>query len=274
MLKKFIHISLVLVVLFVLTSTVYAHPPITVYFNGEKMEFDSEPIIVNDRTLVPVRFIVERLGATVDWDNDTRTVTIAYEDKIIKLQINNEVAYVDGKEYKLDSVPIIRNDRTLVPLRFLSENFGCLVEWDGVNYNVYITRAEVNVVKDKDEILKGDTFDVIINLEEVYDLYSYQLEGTFDSTKLEIIKITPTDYIDGMIFKNTFDNEKGRFILIKTLLGKVPGVTKKGELARITFRAKETGNTKLDFGNKGIMLVNSNIKIIPLSINNEEIIIK
>ncbi len=119
------------------------HRPVTVKLNDTVLEFDTEPIIVNDRTLVPMRTIFEELGAQVDWKSETKTV-IGYRkykdisDMFIKLSIGDEVAYRNGRSFPLDSPPIINNDRALVPVRFIAESFGIEVDWDDINRTVLL----------------------------------------------------------------------------------------------------------------------------------------
>ncbi|WP_432662579.1 stalk domain-containing protein [Wukongibacter baidiensis] len=118
--------------------------PITVELNGEVLEFDTEPIIVNNRTMVPMRAIFEQLGAKINWHNETKTVT-AYRrykgisDMFVKLTIGEEFAYRNGKSWPLDSPAIIRDSRTLVPVRFVAESFGGKVDWDPENRIVLLT---------------------------------------------------------------------------------------------------------------------------------------
>jgi len=101
------------------------------YVNGIETVLDVTPIIENNRTLVPLRFIAESMGGIVEWDGNTQVVTIIKNDKttVIKLQINNTISSVNGKQITLDVAPKILNSRTLVPIRFIAENFGCEVEW-------------------------------------------------------------------------------------------------------------------------------------------------
>ena len=121
--------------------------------DGLKMEIDpgrgTAPVIMKgwDRTIVPVRTIVELIGGTVDWLDKDRMVTIKLRDKTIKLWIDNPVAEINGKKIAIDPnnsniMPIIVNSRTFVPLRFVSENLGCTVSWDGTKRIVTIVYSE------------------------------------------------------------------------------------------------------------------------------------
>ncbi len=109
--------------------------------NGKKKNMDVAPFIDarSNRTLVPLRFVVEFLGGTVQWDAATRTVTIIANNKTIKITIGKDVAYVNGKAFKLDQPAIIKGNRTFVPLRFVVEALGFKVKWNGKNRTVSIT---------------------------------------------------------------------------------------------------------------------------------------
>ena len=96
---------------------------------GVIKENDVEPIIRNDRTMLPARFVAENLGATVEWDAEARVVTVKSEAVEIKLTIDSAVATVNGVEETLDSPAFIENDRTYTPVRFIAEKLGKTVDW-------------------------------------------------------------------------------------------------------------------------------------------------
>ena len=98
--------------------------------NGEILGFDTMPVIENDRTLVPLRFIFETLGAEVDWIADTNTALVNDEDTTIMFSIDNTTAVVNDVSKVMDVPARLINDKTLVPLRFLSEELGFDVEWN------------------------------------------------------------------------------------------------------------------------------------------------
>ena len=104
---------------------------ISVFINGTRIEFDQPPIMESDRVLVPLRAIFEALGAEVDWEEVTSTVTAKKNGIEIILQIGSNILFRNGEEIELDVPPKIVNDRTLVPIRAVSEGLGARVEWDG-----------------------------------------------------------------------------------------------------------------------------------------------
>ncbi len=116
----------------------YGHD-VSVLLCGEEVEFDQPPILRNDRTLVPFRKILEEMGATVLWDDETKTVVAERSGVRITLTIGEPAMYKNGEAVPLDSVAVIVNSRTLVPLRAVSEALGCTVGWDGEKRIVSIT---------------------------------------------------------------------------------------------------------------------------------------
>lgn len=108
--------------------------------NGETKENDVAPVIVNDRTMLPIRFIVEALGANVGWDEETRKVSVALGDITITVVIGESAAYVNGETVALDSPAFIENDRTYLPIRFIMENLGADVQWNEETRQVTITK--------------------------------------------------------------------------------------------------------------------------------------
>ena len=96
------------------------------------------PYIENDRTMVPLRFISEALGAEVEWVAETRTIHISLEETKISMQIDNKEYTINGETKEMDVAPVIREDRTFVPLRFVSEALNKSVYWNGVTSIVVI----------------------------------------------------------------------------------------------------------------------------------------
>ncbi|MEW6172283.1 MAG: stalk domain-containing protein [Bacillota bacterium] len=114
---------------------------ITVLVDGKKLSCDTPPVIEGGRTLVPLRAIFEALGAEVDWDGETRTVTGRKGSTAIKLVIGPKTAYVNGEPVTLDVPGKIMSGRTLVPLRFIGESLGAKVGWDGAKHTVMVSAA-------------------------------------------------------------------------------------------------------------------------------------
>ena len=113
--------------------------------NGVEQPIDGEgtaPITQDDRTLTPVSAFVEGIGGSADWDADTRTATLSYNGDEIRLTIDSNIAYLNGAERRLDVAPIIVNNRTMLPIRFIAESFGFTVVWAEDTQTVTIIDAD------------------------------------------------------------------------------------------------------------------------------------
>jgi hypothetical protein len=106
--------------------------------NGVKMPVDpgkgTAPIIANDRTMLPLRAIIESLDGKVEWNNSEKKIRLVVDGKVIELWLNNPYMKVNGENKEIDpgrgTIPQIMNDRTMVPIRAIMENIGGEVNWD------------------------------------------------------------------------------------------------------------------------------------------------
>lgn len=112
---------------------------VKIFVNGKELVTDVKPVIVRDRTLVPMRAIFEAMGANVEWDGETRTVTGTKRMFSVKLMINESTGIFQGAPQALDVPPMIINDRTMVPVRVCAEGLNANVEWDGEARTISIT---------------------------------------------------------------------------------------------------------------------------------------
>jgi uncharacterized protein YkwD len=102
--------------------------------NGKVIpDLSPSPLVQSGSTYVPLRGIFERLNATLEWDESTRTVTIKKQNTTVNLTIDSTKAYVNDKEVSLSQAPFIVGGSTYVPLRFISETFGAKVGWDNTS---------------------------------------------------------------------------------------------------------------------------------------------
>ncbi len=106
--------------------------------NGKYLDFDG--VIRGDRTLVPMREIVEGLGGTVEWNGENQTVHAVIDGAEISLKINSDIMAVNARETALDVPAQIINDKTMLPLRAVAEAVGAQVDWDGQIRCVYINK--------------------------------------------------------------------------------------------------------------------------------------
>ena len=163
-------IVVLLIILTMLSTMAFAATRIELYIDyeiatvdGKYIAIDEEnpnvtPIIRNNRTLLPVRFIAENLGMTVTWEESTKTVTLT-GDKTITLVIDSTTAYINGTPQALDSAPIIHENRTYLPIRFISEALDKQVDWD--EFNERVTIRPIPPVYDAIEVFNGLTFEPV-----------------------------------------------------------------------------------------------------------------
>ena len=143
--KKLVLTTLMALSLLLSNVAVLANDIISVYLNGEKMQFDQNPIIENGYTLVPMRTIFEALDADVNWDKNTRTVIAKKDKKTMMITVDETVVIINEKDYKLDVPARNIEGRVLVPLRFISEQLNVGVDWNQDTKTITLT---TNVYKD------------------------------------------------------------------------------------------------------------------------------
>ncbi len=168
------------------------NPQMTV--DGESVNIDDSgttPVIIDDRTLLPVRAVVEAVGGTVEWDGDTRTTMLTYKSDVIKLTIDSTTAYLNDAAQTLDVTPVIINDRTMLPIRFIAEGFKFTVDWNGDTQTVTITvpsdAAATEATAAPTTAAGGQTSDAPVvymttqitpeALVEIYDKLGFNAEG-------------------------------------------------------------------------------------------------
>lgn len=136
--KKIITFLLTVLFLLSFTPNLYARD-LKVYVKGELVEFDTQPVIIKGRTMVPLRSISEFLGVSIRWEGDKKRVVI-YTDRMIILHIGSKTAtyYSTATDIELDVEPFIKDGRTFVPLRFIAECFNKNVVYNSKNHTVHI----------------------------------------------------------------------------------------------------------------------------------------
>jgi len=181
-----------LIVIIVLAVTViyadsYADSNIKVTIDNDMIQFeDAQPTIIEGRTLIPVRKVSESLNATVGWNAETRTVSITKDDKSFALTIDSKIVEIENANDVVLDVPAqIINNRTYVPVRFVSESFGYVVGWDGSTQTVSIVTDSANVVVSGEKEVKSTGIDlsssgggmVIVDGPTYYDHYELYESG-------------------------------------------------------------------------------------------------
>jgi N-acetylmuramoyl-L-alanine amidase len=139
---------------------VHTHAGVSLYIDDTKLEYDVPPLLIGDRTLVPVRFLFEKLGAAVLWDESSRQVRISTDKFDLILNIDNTKATLSGKTVEMDVPAKIITDinntaRTFVPARFVSEKLGYEVLWSEKSARVTICTDNKNIPEAKITSIKN-----------------------------------------------------------------------------------------------------------------------
>ena len=125
----------------------YDKAPFQVFYNGELIEFDVTPIIENDRTLIPLRGLFEKMGASVEWNGENRTAIVKKNDLTLSIKIDHYGAEVNNTCKYMDVPARLVESRTMIPLRFLSEKLGYTVIWNEEERSI-----EIEASKDSNEL--------------------------------------------------------------------------------------------------------------------------
>lgn len=137
--KTSLKIILMVMVLLSLSGLVtFANSDVALVLDGKKVETDVPPIIVEGRTLVPYRALIESMGGTVYWEEKASMATAILGNKKVQLTVNNKTAFVNGVRQDLDVPPTIKDGGVLIPVRFVLENLDCKVNWDDKTRSVLI----------------------------------------------------------------------------------------------------------------------------------------
>lgn len=145
--KKLISIIMIAAVLITMiapTSIFADSDAIKVILDGKQIQFDVDPEIKEDRTMVPMRAIFEALGYEIEWNSENRSVRAVKDDVEINMHIDFYTFWKNGQPMRTDVAPYINNGRTLVPLRVLSEASGCSVDWKDAVRTVFIASPPKN----------------------------------------------------------------------------------------------------------------------------------
>ncbi|MBC9784104.1 N-acetylmuramoyl-L-alanine amidase [Heliobacterium chlorum] len=133
-----------MVSIFTLSTPLFvaAQPTLSVLVNGNPVNSDVQPVISNDRVLVPIRAVSESLGATVNWYNETKTVVVTKGSTVIQLTVDSkEIVGTFGRK-EIDVPAQLMNDRVFLPVRAVAELFGCTVNFDDATRQVQISMPD------------------------------------------------------------------------------------------------------------------------------------
>ena len=176
-------------------SAVYGgEKSISLQVNGREISAEVPPTVIDGRTMVPVRAIFEAVGANIDFDAETKTITARKGDTTVNMTVGANAVTVNNKEVQLDAPAVIVNGRTLAPARFVAETFGYTVQWDAENKIVKIngkessteTTTETTTVTTTETSTETTTkATATSSSKKYYDEYSDVLDyGTFSGANL------------------------------------------------------------------------------------------
>lgn len=222
----------------------------TAVVNGANVALNAPPQIINQSTMVPIRFISENMGMTVGWEATTKKITI---DERIILFINSKTASVDGKDVTLLTAPTIVNSNTLVPIRFISENLGADVAWDGATKTVTIKQSVIEdvptILPELEEEEAVETVAAIlyqghgslrITTEEGKVIYIDPYAGEGYDVPSDLILVTHSHSDHTATSKIKTKNADNQIITYKQAL--VSGVYKTFDLGFVKVEAVQAGN--------------------------------
>lgn len=191
--------------------------------NGTYVDVEKPYITSEGTTLVPIRVISEAFGADVEWDGDTKTITVDYNDNNIVLQIDSKTSTVNGSIETLEEAPqLTENGYTMIPLRFISENLGAIVGYDDTAQIITVSKHGFDstslfaFVKDSENTPDGKIYNVLIQGEERKIFLDANVRGDENFQNGDIIVFSADQSasvvnIYGIFAKNGILNNAGSF---------------------------------------------------------------
>jgi hypothetical protein len=180
--------------------------------DGSNKEIDpgqgTAPVIVDQRTFVPIRAIVEAMGGAMGWEAAEKKVTISCQGTSVELWIGNEEAMINGQKEILEVVPFVsETGRTMLPLRFVIENLGAQVAWDGASRRITITYGEGagDQVADFSGTWLLNNGSLLVLTQS-----GSQVSGTYDEGSWMVSGTVTGDVLDGQFYSDT---EGYRFVV-------------------------------------------------------------
>ncbi|MCQ6561574.1 copper amine oxidase N-terminal domain-containing protein [Paenibacillus mendelii] len=210
----------------IFVPAVLAASQVQVVVDGQMVAFPDEPPYVDhksNRTMVPARFVSEKLGAKLNWNGKLNQVTFSFKDKTIILTIGRNHAQVNGKAVTFDTPAVVKNSRTMVPLRFISEIFRAQVEWNAER-NLAVVTTSSKIPKGTwiwdSSIIEKDR-DKIISFASDHDVTAIYLQINRD--------------MDPKVYQDFIRSAKGKQIRVEALAGRPEWAFKKNQDQMNTF---------------------------------------
>lgn len=205
---KIVSIIFGLVVLFFTVASAAASQSVVIKFEGRTLELKQAPYIDNGSVMVPLRGVFEQVGIKVHWGGKDRKVTATSNNQEIVLKIGSKTGYVNGKEFSLNSPPIIKNNTTYVPLRFLITHSGFLVNWDQKSKTVSISTLKPSnrTINESDQSTQADTKNQPLVKGKVLDSTGKPVSGV--TVRFLYLNSVAKDYTSTTLQDGTFSNSE------------------------------------------------------------------
>ncbi len=192
---KGILLKTILIFSLVFSSFAYAYGT-NINVNGDDVQFTDNTgypyVDSKNRTQVPLRVTMEKAGATVTWNNDTKIARVEKSGKVVEVPIGSNFIIVDGKQVATDTAAIIVNGKTYLPIRAVLEAVGFGVQWDQVTQTVYAANF-ADYVMNQDKVLQEQRG----NINSVDDLINYYKASYQQKKDKELLtKLTEREVLD------------------------------------------------------------------------------
>lgn len=233
---------------------------VNLMIGGQAVTPDVPPVIKSGRTLVPVRVIAEGLGADVAWNEAKRTAVITRGTTQLSLTLDSRTALLNGKQVKLDTPPVISQQRMLLPLRFVGESLGITVGWDNSSRTV-IANETPQVT------LNGRAPEKAIKLYQVSDTMYMSADAVAEQVgqkgfvwnrpergmTIDSQLVLPIEQVEDELGGSITWNKKKNLLEIERL-NRLTGVTKDGDRVHIEMKLPVQANSFVLTGPHRIVL--------------------
>lgn len=149
--------------------------PVVLKVDGKSVTSDVSPVIIKERTLIPLRAVFESMGAQVTWNESNRIAEVSMGSSAVQLDIDGQAAFVNGNQAAMDVPALIINDRTMIPLRFVGESLNCGIGWDDLTRTVSIqspVAKSLTTISSVEIQEKSDFYRVIIEADNSIEGHS------------------------------------------------------------------------------------------------------
>lgn len=191
MLRKGLLVALLTLVISIIFIVPALSAP-TVIFDGRQLDFDVNPVIENNRTMVSLSLISQELGVDFSWNADKTIVTGVKDQTILVLTNDSHQATINNETFYLDTPVRTVNNKTIVPLRFICEAYGAEVSWEEETQTVRITSPDTTVSILK-PVGKPPTFPGYVGSIKTHEYHLMNCPGTFQITPGDVVVFNSKD---------------------------------------------------------------------------------